>query len=242
MTDVLQEAENLLTQLPEAVVRRKFGERLSLAATTLAHAKDQIARIKALLESAELIGYGKVSEQSDVIEDMQHWARVVGQSLETAEDAEALRRAEFEYKDSLSKAIVAAERAVAQHWRTVASDKFQPLIGLGKLLTAMNVPNKLGLRLEECGTAGLASINTGLATERLSKMKQLLAQLQTLQEERAREISSGEVGEFINALADQRATLAMVTPTVLEGLGHQNALDNLGVTTRQQESAVATDD
>jgi hypothetical protein len=242
VSDVLEEAEALLVQLPDALVRRKFGQRLSQSAATLANGIDQVARIKALWESAQLINYGRLPEQKDILDEMVDCATAVGRSIETAVDAEALRSAEHEYKEGLVKAIVAVERAIVQHWRALASDKFQPLIGLGKLLTAMNIPNELGKRLEECGAAGLAIVNTASATERLRKMKDLLTSYQLLQEERTREIGNDEVGDFINALAEQRATLAMVTPNVLAWLTNHDALANLGITTYRRETPVAGND
>lgn len=232
MSDTLQEAEALLVQLPDAVSRRKLGERLGEAVTVLRNADAQIARIKALLETVDLLGYGKLPQQRDVVDEMVDWARRAGESLVEADDGDALRRAVDDYKESLNQAIVALERAIHELWRTEATTRFQPLLVLGQLLSAMNVANNLGSRLVECGEAGLASTRIGLATERLPTIKQLLAEHRTLQQERSNELGDDEVSEFIKALADNHATLAMVTPKVHAWLTKQNALGSLGVTTR----------
>jgi hypothetical protein len=232
MSDILEEAETLLDQLPDAVARRRLGERLGEAVIVLKNGDAQIARIRALLDTVALLGYGKLPEQRDVISEMVDGARNVGKSLEEADDSESLRSAVFDYKDSLNKSIIALERAIHDSWRTETVAKFQPLIVLGDLLSAMNVANNLGSRLVECGREGLASANIGLATERLVKIKQLLADHKKLQDERSNELGDDEVSAFVNALADNRATLAMVTTKVQAWLIEHNALGSLGVTTR----------
>ena len=236
MSDILQEAEDLLIRLPEAVTRRKFGERLGQAVNELQTADSQIARMKALLETADLIGYGKLREQRQVIDEMIACACSVGRSLENADDGDALRRAVSDYTQELKVTIVGLDRAIHTHWRTEVVNKFQPLIELGALLSQMNVANNLGTRLVACGREGLASTNIGLATDRLDKIKQLLAEHKALNDERAKEIGDDEVGGFINAIADNRATLAMVTPKVHAWLKDHNALGSLGVTTHQRGS------
>jgi hypothetical protein len=240
VSDILEEAETLLVQLPDAVAQRRFGERLGEAVTVLKIADAQIARIQALLKTADLLGYGKVPQQREVIDEMVYWARHVGKSLEEADDSEDLRSAVFDFKDSLHKAIIALERGIHELWRTEAESKFQPLIALGELLCAINVANNLGSRLVQCGKAGLGSTNIGLATERLSTIRKLLADHKTLQDERTNSLGDDEVSEFIKALADNRATLAMVSPKVHAWLSDHDALARLGVTTRSRGSVGAT--
>jgi len=232
VSDNLLEAEALLVQLPDAVTRRRLGERLGEAVTVLKSADAQITRIQALLETAELLGYGRLPQQREVIDEMIGWARRAGTSLEEAEDGDRLRRAVDEYKVSFVQAVAALERAIFDQWHTQAMAKFQPLVELGRLLLALNVAKDLGSRLVNCGEAGLASVRIGSATERLSMVRHLLANYQALQEARSTELGDDEVGEFIKALADNRATLAMVTPKVHSWLTSHNALDSIGVTTR----------
>jgi hypothetical protein len=143
-----------------------------------------------------------------------------------------LRKAVFEYTTDLNQSIATLERSIRDHWRTVAMERFQPLIGLGQLLTSVNVPNNLGDRLVSCGQRGVASANAGSSAELLTALTALLSEYDALQAERAAEIGEDEVGDFINALADKRATLAMVTPKVREWLADHGALDRLGITTR----------
>jgi hypothetical protein len=232
MTDVLEEAESLLIELPEAVSRRSLGERLSQAVAALKTADHQIGRMKALIAAAEEIGYGKSEHQREALEEMVDCALGVGEGLEAAEEAETLRVAVFEYQDSLTKAIAALERHLREHWRTVSAERFQPMIGLGALLTAMNVANNLGGRLVACGQRGVAATGPSTASELLATIRELSADYDRLQAERAAEIGDDEVGDFINALAEKKATLTMVTPKVLAWLGEHDALDRLGINPR----------
>jgi hypothetical protein len=232
MSDALVEAEVLLTELPGAVARRKLGDRLSKAVIALTTADRQIARIAALLDFSRIVEFGKTADQAAALAEMKEVATNIGASLEEAEDEEELRFAVYEYENSLPKALSALERAVRERWRVVAADRFQPLIGIGDLLTCMNVPNNLGGRLVVCGRNGLAAANVGSITDLLATVRALLADLEALQEERAAEIREDEVGDFINALAEKRATLAMVTPKVHDWLEEHSALERLGINPR----------
>ena len=232
MSDILEEAEALLEQLPEAVTRRKLGERLSQAVVALQTADRQIARIAALLELSQIVDFGKTADQREALHEMKECATEIGTSLENAEDAEQLRFAVHEYENSLHKALASLERALRDRWRAVAAERFQPLIGIGELLSSMNVSNNLGSRLAECGTKGLASPNTASIIDLLQVVRPLLADYEALQFERAAEVGDDEVGDFINALAERRATLAMVTPKVHEWLRDHHALERLQITPR----------
>lgn len=232
MSDALVEAEALLTELPDAVVRRKLGDRLSKAVSALRTADRQIARATALLGLSRLVEFGKTAEQRAALEEMVDCANEIGSLLEEAEDEEQLRSAIYEYENSLPKALSALERAIRERWRVVAADRFQPLIGIGDLLTSMNVSDNLGNRLAECGRRGLAVANIGVIADLLAAVRALLEELETLQKERAAEIGDDEVGGFINALAEKRATLAMVTPKVHDWLDKHRALERLGINPR----------
>ncbi len=232
MTDLLEDAESLLEKLPDAVQRRKLGERLGQAVQVLRTAEHQAGRMAALVELARITEFGATVEQRVVFTEMVETACDVGEQLEAAETEETLRAAVHEYEHSLPSAISALDRQLRERWRAVFADKFQPLVGLGQLLSSMNVRNDLGGRLAECGRKAQAALNLGSVTDLLKSVRELLAELEMLQAERAAEIGDDEVGEFINALAEKRATLAMVTAKVREWLEAHQALDRLGINPR----------
>lgn len=232
MSDALVEAEALLEQLPEAVSRRTLGERLGKAIQDLSNATHQMERMAALIETAKLTGFGKQPHHYETLDEMIECAKAVGAALENAEDAEALREAVFEYSNDLKLAIAALERSVRDNLRAFASERFQPLIGLGELLSSMNVSNDLGSRLVACGREGMSVSNAGSAPQLQTALEAVLDDYVLLQAERAKVIGEDEVGDFINALADKHATLAMVTPKVREWLTDHEVLDRLGITIR----------
>lgn len=232
MSDALVEAEALLEQLPNAVSRRTLGERLGKAIQELSNASHQMQRMTALIETAKLTDFGKQPHQSEALNEMIDCAQGVGEALENAEDAEALREAVFEYSSDLKQAIATLERSIRENLRTFANERFQPLIGLGELLTSMNVSNDLGSRLIACGNQGMAVLSVSSAPQLQAAISVVLGDYDLLQAERAKVIGEDEVGDFINALADKRATLAMVTPKVREWLADHHAVDRLGITIR----------
>lgn len=232
MSDALVEAEALLGQLPVAVSRRTLGERLGKAIHDLSNASHQMQRMAALIETAKLTGFGKQPHHAETLDEMIDCAKMVGEALENAEDAEALRQAVFEYSNDLKQAIAALERSVRDNLRSFAAERFQPLIGLGELLTSMNVSNDLGSRLIACGRDGMSVSSASSAPQLQAAIEAVLDDYELLQAERAKEIGEDEVGDFINALADKQATLAMVTPKVREWLADHDVLDRLGITIR----------
>lgn len=232
MSDALLEAEKFLEQLPAAVSRRTLGERLGAALAELRNADRLIERMRQCLKISDLIAFGRLDHQREVLTDMVDYALTVGEDLEKADDAEKLRKAVFAYTSDLAKAIAALERSIREHWRAVVSERFQPLTGLGELLALINVPNDLGQRMQFCGQKSLSSVNAGSTKDLLSNIEHLLDEYDKLQDERKKEIGEDEVGDFVNALADNRATLAMVTSKVREWLADHDALDRLGITTR----------
>ncbi len=232
MSDALIEAEELLGLLPAAVSRRTLGERLRNALVELRTSDRQVERIQTSLKIAELTNFGVRPHQREVLTDMVDCALSVAENLESAQDAEELREAVFEYTNDLNRSIATVERSNREHWLTVVAERFQPLLGLGELLTSMNVPNDLGRRLKQCSQNGQASGNFTSTKDLLSNIESLLDEYEELQKERLHEIGEDEVGDFINALADKRATLAMVTDKVHNWLEAHNALDRLGITTR----------
>jgi len=69
----------------------------------------------ALLETAGLIDYGKPAQQREILAEMIECAQSVGEALETAEDAVALRAAVDEYSNDLIRAIASLDRSLREH-------------------------------------------------------------------------------------------------------------------------------
>jgi hypothetical protein len=229
MTDMLASIETMLAELPEAVDRRKLGDRLTQSLETLKTADTDIGRLTAILDLADLIGYGTTSPQAEIISELQDEARAVGVALMTAATAMDLSKAIDEYKGEFRQALRSADVGIRAHWGSFAAGKFQPVSMLGELLHRIGVEPKLAARMQDCGQRGLAIGTGGLLPDLVDLARSHLTELEAIQEERADTIGQGDVGRFINALADQRATLAMVTDEVRTWLEHNHALDRFSL-------------
>jgi hypothetical protein len=229
MMDKLVALESLLEELPEAVARRRLGDRLAQSMNALRNADHQIDRINGILDLANLTSFGEKDAEREVLETLKKEAWEVGTELETASTEDSLRDAVYDYERSLQPALAAAERAVRSHWSAVANDKFRAIQLLGELLERIGVAASLGERMQDCGRRGVSAHSAGQLPETVSRARSLLAELESLQEERSRVIGAGDVGRFINALAEGRATLAMVTPEVGAWLAENEALERFTV-------------
>jgi hypothetical protein len=232
MTDLLVDAEDYLNRLPEAVSRRKLGEGLGGVLRTLSNSEQQIAKIAAFFELAKLLHFPTSQSDEEIFEDLRGCVEAMAKSLNAAENSDTLRKLEDVYTKEFNPAVTAYERAIREYWRNIISSQFRPLISIGELLNSMNVANNLGQRLRDCGQRAVDS-NQRLdsATELRKLAFDLLVEYKELQAERAAQIAEDEVGDFINALLEKRATLSLVTPKVHAWLIKHNALDSLGVTT-----------
>lgn len=231
MSDALVEAESLIAELPGAVSRRSLGERLTEAVTKLRNADHLIERITSLIRIARLIEFGKTGHQQSALEDATENALDVGERLSAASSAEELRSAIYDYEITLRDDVRRLETLVGDHWRAVARGQFQQLQGLGELLTRMNVEKDLGSRMTAFTNKALNSDQIS-AAQLLETIRVLRTEYETLQVERAAAIGTDDVGEFINALAENRATLKMVTPGVHAWLSEHDALDALEISPR----------
>lgn len=232
MSDTLVALEGLLEELPDAADRRRLGDRLSQSMEVLRGADHQIGRLTAILDLANSTGFGVGGIQRETLMDLKEGACAVGEALETASTDDDLRDAIFQYEKEFQRTLGSTERAVRQHWASLASDSFRSLIPLGELLARIGVAPDLGRRLADCGRRALAPSDVGPVADLATRARSLLAEREALQVERADTIGAGDVGAFINALAEQRATLAMVTEDVRAWLKKNDALDRFSLAPR----------
>lgn len=225
MTCDLKQVEELILQLPLAVERRKLGERLREAVQALQAAPQQIQRIRALMELA-----GVLECSPTLLKEVRDTALYIGEDLENVTNPEVLRTATDEYRRILLPAVGRLEHALRERCRVFVAERFQPQVGIGTLLTQMHVPDNLGVRLAACAQRGIQLATQGTVAEMLSGLRAQIAELDALQRERSARIPDDEVGSFITALAEKKATLAMVTPNVTQWLAVHGALEDFSVT------------
>jgi hypothetical protein len=232
MTDPLASLETMLEALPAAVDRRKLGDRLTQSLEVLRTADSVIGRLTAILDLAELSGYRAIPLQAELLSELQKESRAIGEALETASTDIDLRDAVRAYETDFRPLLHSVELSIRTHWGSFAAGKSRPLSTLGELLHRIGVEPALAGRMKDCGRRGLAIGNGGSLPDLAAHARSLLAELETIQQERASTIGRGDVGDFINALAEQRATLAMVTGEVREWLEHHDALERFRLSLR----------
>lgn len=228
MSDRLQTLEDLLPALPAAADQRRLGDRLTQAMLALREAAQQARRLAAVMRIAEAVGFGVTAEQKADLDELRGAAEDVADALEQADDPDSLRDAVYDYEKTLLPALAKLDRLVRIQWSAVVAQRFQPLVSFGELIAQIDGVAPLGRSLASCGRRAQEAGGTAedLATEILT----LLKELDQLQAQRAAAIGSGDVGAFLNALAERRATLSMITPEVHSWLQQNQALDRFNVT------------
>lgn len=228
MSDQLEELETLLPDLPEAVKRRDLGDRLNNSIEVLRNADYQIGRLGALLEVAELTGM-TVGPQGKAIANLREEAFDVGDALEAATTDDELRDSIDGYKEWVQRTLASSDIVVRNNWKMLAAQRFRSLASLGSLLQRIGVDAELGARLAEAGARAEKAGDLTPATAMCAEIKALLAELEELQSKRAGTLNEGEIGAFITALAEQRATVEMITPEVRKWLADNQALSRFSV-------------
>jgi hypothetical protein len=228
MSDPLEELETLLPGLPEAVERRDLGDRLNTSIEVLRNADYQIGRLGALLEVADLTGM-TTGAQGNAIANLREEAFDVGDALEAASTNDELRDSIDGYKEWVQRTLASSDIVVRNNWKVLAAQRFRSLGALGTLLQRIGVDEELGGKLASAAARADKAGELTPAIAMCSEVKALLAELEELQSKRASSLSEGEIGAFITALAEQRATVEMITPEVREWLADNQALSRFSV-------------
>jgi hypothetical protein len=226
--DQLERLEALLPELPGAVQRRDLGDRLNTSIELLRNADYQVGRLKALVEIAELTGMTSGAPARS-IQELREEALDVGEALEDATTNDDLRDSIDAYKELTQRTLASSDIVVRNNWKFLAAQRFRPLGALGSLLQRIGVDEELGAKLAAAAARADKAGDLTPATAMCAEVKELLAELEELQSKRASSLSEGEIGAFIDALAEQRATVEMITPTVRKWLSENQALSRFSV-------------
>lgn len=228
MSDALEELEALLPRLPEAVKRQKLGQQLDDAAGKLRTGVDEAKRLAALSALASLLGFDD-AEQREQLSEARDEAWKVGSFLTEADEAEDLKQATSRYERDFLPALKTLHRNLWQHWRVVAARDFAPLVQIGEMLGKLDQESTLARDLANCGAEATSMQQMADAGEFLSEVREFVARRDQLQEQRRAAFGDGAVAAFVNALAENRARLDMVTPEVRAWLDAHDASGRLRV-------------
>ena len=226
MSDTLLDLQRLIPALGPAVERRELGDRLTIIVNALRDAPAEIERLDALLDIVALTGFAGTTDLTELRDE----AAFAANALMTAQKAEELRDAKDAF-DELRKALARVGRQVVVYWQGVVAREFKPLVGFGILLERVDNLSDLGKRMQACGRDAMASAQVARFSELRPIVSRLMLEVERLQTERAASVGAiPGVGDFLSAVGDQRATLALVSPAVLEWLRQNGGLENFKVT------------
>lgn len=223
--DTLEELRALVPDLGPAVERRALGEKLTQLTNALREAPAEFARLDALLDLAAWIELPK----GELLEELEDAAIGLATALRTAQTPNDLRTAQDRHEEFV-KAMGRLAAQISRHWSTIVNRDYRPMIAFGALLTKVDNLVDLGERLQRCGQEAVDSTNQTKPDDLKLTVARLKAQAEGLQAERAQTLGAVPgVGEFLNAIGAQNATLAVVTKEVLEWLADNGGLEHFRV-------------
>jgi hypothetical protein len=229
MSDHLIELEGLIERLPDAVSQRRLGDYLNQATEKLKGAPQSAVKLDALLSIAAAADFMGDGDPEHVVNSARHTAIELGVSLAEANDESSLREALWAYDKEFVPAMGRLDRAVRSRIRARALEEYHPLIAYGALLGNIAATADLGARLTAFGRKATAATDQLAPAELLATVQAHAREYLELQAARTALVGAVDVGAFLNALAERRATLEMITPEVWAWLTENKALGQFSV-------------
>jgi hypothetical protein len=231
MTDPLEELENTSQVLPAAVAGVRLGDRATQRLQRFSDVGRQELRLKAFVELAILLDGHSDAQVKEQVGRALEAAFEVSKAMEDVCDEETLEDACEEYP-TLIQSLGVLEGQLRTLWTWTIDQQFAPLGSVGALLSAFPGARDLGLKMVQAAADARQSsqaplIDLSPKVMGLQKVREMLiAEQQTV-------AGNPNVAAFLQALADNRATLDLLETEVLEWLKNQGALKSLKVTAAQ---------
>ena len=232
-TDALADLELLVPELPAAQQRASFGEELDRMGTWLHQRADQIAAFSAMIKACgDLRGTASASDVLAVRKNLDDVA-AFGDALEKAEDGPALGRVREEMCGDTSNAMAQCQAALKRVAHDLVTKEFLPLRSTGQLIGELDQTLTLGARLVAFANR-VATLGGVPSKDFAALVHSALAEAAGYRAEIEQLAHEPDQKEFLNALVAGTATLANVTPTILDWLGRVGALDRFAVRPQSQ--------
>lgn len=229
MSDALGELERLAPSIRAGIDARRLQTSLGRAADKLLDVPRQAKRFEALVDVAMALGANADASAQRSLKQAAEEANELGEMLEDARGPEDLQYA-MEELPKLSQALQRLDAVVRQLWRGLVATDFQSLVTVGDLLTRIERIRNLGERLAEVGRQALALADRTSTAEQLAPEIQKLRERRTALDAELHQLTGNpEVDAFLAAVTRDGATLAHVTPAVVEWLERNEALDVFAV-------------
>ncbi len=228
MNDPLEDLENTAKLLPAAVAGVRLGDRANRLLERFSDAGRQDRRLKALAEFAVVLDGRSDPHINSQVQRVLATASEASEVMGDVRDETTLEDAADEYRNYI-QSLATFEVSLKSLWTQVIQRQFRPLGSVGSLLQAFPGARGLGEKMAQAA-AEAERHHQSAVVELLPKAKALLKQREALVQEQQVVAGNPKVAAFLQALADNRATLDLLEPEVLEWLGGQGALTSLKVT------------
>lgn len=231
MSDPLADLEALVPGLETAAAGVRLGEKAGTHLQRFSEAERQSARLGALIDLALLLGAQSDVQVRSSSEKCLHDAAEAAEAMIEATDEEGLGIAVEAYSD-FGRSLQTLEATLRPVWATRA-DAFNELASVGSLLATFAASADLGARMVAAAQAAQAA-RQGLGPEHLlTTARELLTLRQALLAEQQSVAGDPTVSTFLQALAEKRATLDLLSVEVLAWLRNEGALERLQVVSAQ---------
>ena len=228
--DHLEGLERLAAHIPNAIRDRNAEQALRRAGEAAKAAESNIALLEQLAGFSALVREDiGVTERSQIERDLRDFARSGGviaaaATAETLEDAiEELRR--------LSGRVPLVERPIVQAWQRRVEATFDTGGNLGNVLQMIPETRAIGEEFNNLHRgATTLKLRRGEAGALAANFEELEGRLEALRANLSRVGVGKEVIEFLVAVSEQRATLALLTLEVRDWLTDRDALELFHVT------------
>ncbi len=227
MSDPLEELEKTAELLPAAAAGVKLGDQAKQKLERFTEVARHESRLKAAIELAAMLGGQADTQIMSQIKRVLDTAYEAADAMKDVDDEPSLGDAVSTFQ-TFVQSLGTLEVAVRPLWTRVIEQQYAPLQSVGALLMAFPNASDLGRRMVHAAQAAQKHAQTSVID--LPTIVQPLAKLRSeLIKEQQEVAGDPKVSAFLQALADDRATLDLMHEEVLKWLDDQGALNKLKV-------------
>jgi len=222
MVNRLQRLEQLVPQCEAIRKGAEYGNALTQATNEVKGAAVLPDRLERLEPALRILQGTQYLPAADLVPDIETLERVGG-TLSRSVNTDALQDVRFWVKD-IQEALQRLENQISRAWVTRVKSEFIPLQRLGSVLAAIPDTEATGQDIQKWATRTLDLANGGVPTvNTIREFNEAQAELPSRLKALGQLGVDVEVSSFLLEVANKRATLANVPPSVLDWLRAKHA-------------------
>ena len=230
--DALADLEDLVDQLPAAQQRARFGEELDRVGIWYQQKGENIAAFAAMIGACKDLRH--LASDADMQSVRKHLKEVEEFADDTANADDASRLAGIrEMSGEANLAMTQCQNALRRFAQTLVASEFLPLRATGELVGDLDPTSTLGRRLIDFA-ARVGTLHGAPARDFAGAVRSACAEAAGYRAEIDALAHQPERRTFLNALVAGTATLADVTPAILDWLRADGSLDRFAVKSHSQ--------